>query len=331
MSDIDQSLEQLLGEASPRPVPGASAAAAARDAVHAEWLQVSGRRRKQQKLMHYAVAATVLLGVFAALNSLRAPSIETVNVASIEKSFGSIFVLGEQSQLTLASDLAAVHKGQTIVTGDNAGIALAWGSGGSVRLDKNTELKFKDAETVYLKSGQIYFDSIPSDQLVGARGADVAKFEVETDFGLVSHAGTQFLTAVVGEELKVTVREGKVDVSGHFYDYRAMRGEQVVFEGSREPIVSNYPEFGSAWDWIGHTTPLVSVDGKSAHEFLHWAGRELGREVVFENAAVEEQARKAKLRGEIDMAPRDALGMRMATTGIAWKIFEEKIYVGDSD
>ena len=125
MSDIEQSLEQLLSKASPRPVPDPADAAAARQAVRTEWQAVSGKHQSRKRMFRFAVAATVLIGVFSLFNGFRVPDIDVVRVASIQKSFGSIYVLGEQSRLTLADDLAVIHAGQTIVTGDDGGIALA--------------------------------------------------------------------------------------------------------------------------------------------------------------------------------------------------------------
>jgi hypothetical protein len=328
---MDRSLELLLSEASPRPVPAPADTAAVRAAVRAEWQSVSGRHQSRKRMLYFAAAATVLLGVFLVLNTLRVPDIEVERIASIQKSFGAIYVLGEQSQLTLIDDLQTIQSGQTIITGDDAGIALAWGRGGSLRLDKNTRVEFRDDDTLYLKGGQVYFDSTPSQLVAGISAGSITAFEVETDFGLVTHIGTQFITAVDGGELKVTVREGQVDVAGQYHDYRAAKGEQVSFVGRRQPVKTNFPEYGSAWDWVGATSPPINVDGKSAHEFLLWAGRELGREVVYSNAVVEQELRKAKLHGDINSAPADALKMRMATADIAWRVEEGAIYVGESE
>ena len=53
------------------------------------------------------------------------------------------------------------------MTGDDAGIALAWAGGGSVRLDRDSAVEFRDDNTVFLRSGQIYFDSTPSTLVAG--------------------------------------------------------------------------------------------------------------------------------------------------------------------
>lgn len=327
MSDIDETLEQLLSKASPRPQPDAAAADAARMAVRAEWRVVTGRHRTRKKMINFAVAATVLIAVFSLFNSFRPVDPAPLKVATIQKSFGSIFVLGEQSELTRADDLAAIHEGQTIVTGEDAGIALAWGGGGSVRLDKNTEVVFNSDTSVFLRTGRLYYDSTPSALIAGIDSGGIARFEIDTEFGLVKHVGTQFMTEIESDELRVSVREGLVDVAGRYYPHTASRGEQVVFTGRQRPVVLNVPSYGDAWEWVTHTSPAVVVDGLSVHVFLDWVGRELGMRVEYGDAAIEDTARDAIMKGRIDTPPAEALRMRMLTAALDWSMTEGVIYV----
>ena len=79
-------------------------------------------------------AATILIGIFSVFNAFRTPQIETVKVATIQKSFGSIYMVGESSELAEIPNLFDLSSGQTVFTGDDAGIALAWNNGGSLRI-----------------------------------------------------------------------------------------------------------------------------------------------------------------------------------------------------
>ena len=81
MSDFDDSLGQLLSNASPRPVPSKTAASVARETVRAEWRAVSGKHRSRKRLVRYAMAATILIGVFSLFNVFRAPSVDLGRVA----------------------------------------------------------------------------------------------------------------------------------------------------------------------------------------------------------------------------------------------------------
>lgn len=330
MSDIEHSLEQLLSKASTRPVPDPVDAVAAREAVRTEWQAVTARHRSRKRVLRFAVAATVLIGIFSLFNTFRVVDIDAVSVASIQKSFGSIYVLGKQSRLILANDLAAVHAGQTIVTGDDGGIALAWGKGGSVRLDSDTEIEFRNDRTVFLRSGRIYFDSRPSELVAGSGAGGVDEFRIETDYGVVSHVGTQFMTQVEADELRVSVREGQVDIAGRYYPHTATRGKQILFSGRQRPTELSFPGYGAAWEWVSRASPAIDVDGKSVHTFLAWVGRELGMSVAYSDAAVEQVARQAKLEGRVDTNPADALRMRMLTAALDWRVEEGVIYVGNS-
>ena len=331
MSKVDQSLEQLLSKASPRPVPDEAGAIAAREAVMADWRVVAGRRRTRRKLIRFATAATILIGVVAFFTVLRAPTEDFIRVASIQKSFGSVYVLGEQSEVTRADQLSTVYAGQTIVTGSDAGMALSWGRGGSVRLDKSTEVEFSNDNTVRLQTGRIYFDSLPLELIARTDAGGAPSFQIETEHGTVSHFGTQFMTEVSSSDLKVSVREGQVEVEGRYYPHTASRGEQVVFSGRQHPVVLSVPSYGDTWDWIQHTSPPIDVDGRSVHAFLTWVGRELGMRVEYADEAVASLAHEALLEGHVDTAPAEALRLRMLTAALDWRFAEGVIYVSNSN
>lgn len=325
----DEALEQLLRHATPRPMPSPSDEAIVRQAVRAEWQDVSSRHQSRRRVLSFAIAASVLIGVFAVFNLFRLPVVEAVQVASIERSFGSIYLLGESSELRETQDLASVLSGQTIVTGSHAGIGLAWVNGGSMRMDKNTRVEFVNDETVYLNSGRIYFDSSPPALVAGISAGDAAEFVVRTDLGEVAHIGTQFMTGVDAGTLTVSVREGQVAVEGEYHSQVASSGEQLTLSGRQRPAVLSISRSGESWEWVSRTSPPANVDGKTLHEFLLWACRELGLEIQWEGQA-EQVARDAILRGRIDTEPAEALRQRLATAALEWHIDEGVIYVGEN-
>lgn len=329
--DSGDALEQLLSRAAVRPMPDSHEVAAARDAIHSEWRKLIAGRRSRRHIMRFAIAASVLITAISVFGLLRTPGGDIVQVAAIQKSFGTIYLLSEQSELQQASGLATVHTGQTIVTGEDAGIALAWINGGSVRLNENTKVEFQDDSSIVLHSGQVYFDSQPAELIAGTTASDVNTFTVITDRGSVTHTGTQFMAHVVADALIVSVREGRVSVDGSFYDGTASRGEQIVFRGSRRPTVLNINEYGGAWGWIGQTSPPVDVNGKSVHVLLEWVCRELGFELEFVGDTVEQAVRNELLIGRVDAEPEAALRMRMATTAFTWRVEDGVIYVSDSE
>ncbi len=327
----DAALEQLLKHASPRPVPSETDTAAARGAVRAEWQQVSGRRRVRRRMLNVAIAATVLVGVFSVFNTFRAPEIGSVQVASIEQSFGSVYVLGEESVLRETRDLSGVLSGQTIVTGDEAGMALAWGSGGSLRVDQKTRVEFTNDHSVYVQYGRVYFDSEPASLATRIDTADSRDFVVRTDLGEVLHTGTQFMSAVESDVLTVSVREGHVSVVGDRQDsVVAYSGEQVKLEGRQRPVKLSISRHGENWDWVNRASRTADVNGKTIDAFLTWVCRELGFELRYEGEAAEVAVRDT-LTGDYENEPLEVLRLAMMTTALTVRVDETEgvIYVSD--
>ena len=274
MTNVDyEALEDLLRKSSPRPVPSQEDEAAVRAAVHSEWRELTDRRRTRRRTAQYAMAATVLLGAFLVFNSFRSPAIDVVQVATIEKSIGPVYILAEQAELRETGDLSDIVAGQTIVTGADAGLALAWGLGGSIRVDEHTRVNFTDDQAVFLESGRVYFDSQPSRLVAGITSGDSPLFALHTAHGTVQHVGTQFMTEVVTDAIVVSVREGRVVITGTRYDHDASAGQQVTLAGLQAPRVLSIGRYGAEWEWIGRTTPAADVDGRSLHEFLGLGGR----------------------------------------------------------
>ncbi len=208
-------------------------------------------------------------------------------------------------------------------------MALAWGNGGSLRMDASTRIRFIESTSVFLDSGRVYFDSSPSGLMGGISGGGASEFVVATDYGEVTHIGTQFMTRVTDDDLVVSVREGKVEVEGLYQDYVASSGEQVTMSGRSQPAVLSISRSGEAWDWVSRTSPVTDVDGKSLHEFLLWACRETGLEFHYEGDAEQIARHEAFLKGAIYTEPLQALKLRLETAGLEWAIVDGAIYVSD--
>jgi hypothetical protein len=326
MSEHDV-LDDLLRHAKPRPVPAAEGLAAAKAAVRQEWLDATHRRSVRRRTLGLALAATVVLAAFVAVSLVQAPVVPPVHVATIKKSFGPVYLLGEQAELSPTGDLHEIVSGQTIVTGSSAGLALAWKSGGSVRVDQGTRIRFEDAQSVYVEEGRVYFDSRRT-LVAGIDGGDVPVFVIRTPHGVLQHLGTQYMAKVEPATLVVSVREGSVTIDGRFFKQTIEAGQQATVSGPRRPAVLSISRSGSAWEWVSRTTPPADVDGRTLYEFLTWVSREMGLELRFEGQA-EAVAHAAVLRGTVDTEPADALRLRLATAALAWRIEGESIYISD--
>jgi ferric-dicitrate binding protein FerR (iron transport regulator) len=330
MLGTDDALEALLRKAPPRPMPADDDTAAVRDAVKDEWLAVTGRRRTRRRLISLAAAATVLLAIAVSVNLLRVPSALPVQVATIDKTIGSIHFLGEQSQLQEMQDLSDVMAGQTIVTGHDSAAGITWVNGGSLRIDEDTRVEFISPEEILLKSGRVYFDSQPSSLQAGITQSSVTDFAIRTEQGVVRHVGTQYMTGINGGALTISVREGQVEVEGSYHDTTAKAGQRLTLAGSNRPAITNISSHGDDWRWVEQMAPAINIDERSAYEFVNWVARESGFEVRFVSAAAEQRARDTKMTGSVDREPQVALRTLLQTTTLdsnienGWIVISER-------
>jgi hypothetical protein len=319
LMEDDEAIESILRSAPPRPAPSAADVAEARSAVHDEWLALYGRRRERHNLLWLAAAAAIVCAVAAGLFMLRVPSALPEQVATVERSAGTIYLLGEQSVLDEVPGLAELMAGQTLVTGQDAGLALSWLGGGSLRIDADSRIEFLSAREVFLHDGQVYFDSLA--------GAD---FAVRTDDGVIRHVGTQYMASVTASGVTVSVREGKVRILADTFDATAVSGQQVRVQGGARPEYANVRTYGKLWHWAEMFTPTIDVDGQSAHQFIRWAARESGLDVRFANAEVEALAHGTHMSGNTgELEPRVALHALLQTTTLEAAFVDNSILVSE--
>ena len=302
----ERALEELLGKAEPRPLPPQQDEELIRQAVHAEWNKLTNRRIRTRRVTQFALAASVILAVFVSLFALRGlfDGVELQEVASIEKQFG---------------DITMLSNGQVVETGKDSGLTLAWKGGGSLRLDQDTQVEFESGTEIYLHSGRIYFDSMPSGIPIVITNPNKAKLTIRTDAGTVRHYGTQFITQTDGDELSVLVREGRVSIEGTRVNETASVGQKFTVTRNGETTVQTIEVSGGNWQWIEKTSPSFTLDNRPIIEFLTWASRETGLTLQFTSDAARKAAIVGELRGIADKEPRRALEMYMPMTLLDWR------------
>lgn len=326
----DAAIEALLREAPPRPAPSAEDMAGVREAVRDEWAAVTGRRSARRRLVSFAAAATVILAIAATVNVLRVPSALPVPVATIDKTSGSIYLLGEQSELHETKDFAELTAGQILVTGPDSGAGIAWNNGGSLRIDEDTRVEFVSPDEIMLRSGRVYFDSQPTSLQAGITQSSIASFAIRTDQGVVTHVGTQYMTGINGGALTITVREGEVNIENAYQQATAAAGQQVTVVGNNRPTYTNISRHGKAWLWVEQMAPEIDIDQRSAYEFIGWAGRESGLEIRYVSDAVERRAHDAKMTGTTaNLEPQVALRTLLQTADLDAHIEDGWIIVNE--
>lgn len=308
-------VERLLRQADPRPLPPPAETEAVRDALREEWRTVVAARKTRRWRRVGIAASFVVAAIFIAVTQLPNPQPPAV-VAAIDKSVGAIYVLGERSELVALDSTTAILGGQIVETRADAALGLAWGSGGSLRLDENTRVEFISEESVALRRGRVYFDSA---------GEDDAILRVETGQGSLRHVGTQYMAAVDGERLVVSVREGEVRIDGRYYDETAVAGKQVALVGSARPTILDVAPTSGAWTWTERVALGVDLDRPTADEFLDWFERETGFDIVYESSSAEAEAKgpESKLNAPVELEPRSELRIRMSAAGLEYELDDE--------
>ena len=328
----DATMERLLRLAGPRtPVPG-DIAARVYERVHREW-QASSKppdgarvyrhvRREWQKgavrqrfrrwALPVALAASVVLAVTLFLQPPpSAPGrIAIGTVARVAGNAGALPAIGE-----------TVYAGDVLETGAAQKLSVVINNAESLRLDQNTMLAFVAKDEFRLESGRIYADT---GNFMYRDGGLV----IHTTMGTVTDVGTQFAVQVAAERLDVAVREGRVDVSHGANEFVAVAGERLQLGSDVEPTVASVEPHDPFWDWTASLAPVFDIENKSLLDFLRWAARETGRELVFEDNELRMSAMRTDLHGSVaDFEPLEALESVLATTNFRYRILADRIVI----
>lgn len=308
----EDALGRLIARAGRRAEPPELLEAHVRAAVHAEWQRVTDARRKR----NYMIAAAAAVAAFAAVGlgtlALKPEPVAATAVGQIVRASGEVQVTTPDARATrigAAPFEEIVRVGDVLSTGASSGINLALQHDVSVRLAPATRLEWLEPLRVRLLAGAIYVDS--------PRANAAAKFVIDTDYGEITHVGTQYLVSLGTGEMTVRVREGVVllDASGAREVAQASEEIRVDTTGQvrRTPIYA----YGPTWDWVEALAADFDVANKSVFEFLTWVSRETGRPVDFADPALRLEAQSAVLKGSArGLTIPQALDAVMATTNL---------------
>jgi ferric-dicitrate binding protein FerR (iron transport regulator) len=317
-------IERVLKAAGRRePVP-AAIERAAREHLRQEWRAVvaerqGARRRTTVLAMAASVAAAVVgLWLVASQSGTGAGPVGTMAVAQNEVRVRGGWLSGWEP----ASAGLALESGQSLETGADGRAGISLPGIASVRLDHGTRVRLAAADRLIIERGALYVDA-------GLERPGESRLLVETPAGVVRHVGTQYEVRVDGPAVRLRVREGHVEWrsrSGAVENGRA--GEQITIAANGDVARQATPSYGETWEWIGSTTPAIAIEGRPLAQFLAWAGRELGREVVFATPDVRREAASILVHGSVDgLTPREALDAVLATTSVRGQLDEGQIVV----
>jgi len=322
--NAERDLSGVLRNAGRRSGPPEDVAQAIRAAVEAQWREVIAQRNRRRRIGLSLAAAAVCaaLGLWAARPVLLGSG---ERMAEVRFTVGS--VQGKEGRLRSWGAVGlgqALFAGETLATSATGRLALSLAGRVSVRLDRDTQVTLLGPGRISLSRGAVYVDS---GEPTGSQGPGLL---VETAAGAVHHLGTQYEARVIGSsEVQIAVREGSVELdTSTGAMHRAAAGEQMTVSSAGTVVRSALSPYDERWHWVVATAPAFDIDGHSVAEFLTWVARELGRDVVYADAATQAEAARVILSGSISgLSPDQALAAVLPTTPLHSQLRDGQLLV----
>ncbi|HNP37187.1 MAG TPA: FecR domain-containing protein, partial [Woeseiaceae bacterium] len=282
--------------------------------VRREWQKTPHAARRSRWLAPMALAASVVLALAVVLRPDPTPTAQPLLAGSIVKVVG-----------TAVSNLPALGTeilvGERLATGPGEGISLRLASNESLRLGENTTVEFDSASQLELLGGRLYADT--GDFVYRDKG-----LQIDTGLGVVRDIGTRFAVVYDKTGLGVAVRDGRVDVQNAGNVVVAVAGERVELTQDRAAVVTPIAANDAYWDWASALAPTFDIENRSLLDFLRYASRETGLELVFADEDLRVQAMRTDLHGSVsDFKPIEAIASVLATTSFRYEIRPDSIYI----
>jgi ferric-dicitrate binding protein FerR (iron transport regulator) len=322
--DPDAMVRELLRQPRPAAVDAARAARV-RPAVHAAWKDAA--RGTSHWKRYAALAAAAVLLVATALTLVNWPRERVAPQASASLA----------SMLFVTSEVVVQHDGVaragrvgeglspgTRITTHAGRAAIVLTNGVELRLDSNTDITLDTERSMSLASGALYLDSShrtgqPETVAIVARGT------------VIRDIGTRYEVRLSDQELRVRVRDGRVEVLSAFGMREADRGGQLRVTSSGI-LAGSASTSGADWDWIVRATRPPQLEGRPLPEFLAWAEREGGRPIRFADAALEQANAATIVYGAIERLTVDeALDVVLPSCGLARRTEGDVITIVPAD
>src|SRR5215207_2380556 len=325
--DRDDAMRQLLRQPRPSAVDAVRTARVYR-AVHAAWRDTADGTRNRRRGVAIAAAAVLVVAIGAiALTFVNWPR-ERGAPRTAAPIASTLFVTREVVfQHDGPPRAGRVGEGLTPGTrietyGGRAAIVLA--NGVELRLDSHTAITLDTARSMSLTRGAVYLDSShrrgpPDTVAIVVRGT------------VIRDIGTRYEVRLSDEELRVRVRDGRVEVSSAFGMRQADRGGQLTVTPSAI-LSGSASTSGADWDWIVRAVPPPQVEGRPLPEFLAWAEREGGRPIRFADPALERANRATIVYGAIErLTVEEALDVVLPSCGLARRTDGDVITIVSAD
>jgi hypothetical protein len=320
----DDDLQQVLISAGVRERPPVEIEHEVRENLRTEWRGiVAEKRRHARRRTGFALAAGVLAAAVGVWIAAPGPAGPAVALGTLTVATGDVRMSGglfdRWKPIAVGATLLA---GQSLETGSTGRSALMLPGGVSARMDHDTRLTLASAGEIELERGALYVDA-------DGESAVTTRLDVVTSRGFVRHVGTQYEVRLVGSEVRLRVREGRIEwQSSDGGRERSLAGEQLTIAGDGTVRRLPAPIYGDSWNWVAEAAPGIDIEGLLLADFLNWAGRELGREIRYDQPETAEEAAMIVLHGSIGgLTPVNAMQAVLATTHVRAEVGDRGVVV----
>ena len=279
--------------------------------VARSWKWGLTRKRLVQWLAPILVTASV---AFIAINLSETEPVAVPAIGSVAR------LAGFETDDSLESG-QQLFQGMALSTGDDQGISILLARNESLRLGQNSRLQIDGKNQFTLLEGRIYADT-------GQFMYRNSGLSIVAGSATITDVGTQFSVALDGALLDVGVREGRVDIAGGAGVAVAVAGERLRVDEKGNTHKEALRPDAAYWQWASDLAPSYDMERKSLMDFLGWAARETGMQLVFESDELRMTAMRTDLHGPIsDLKPEEAMVAVMATTSFRYRIESGTIYI----
>ena len=312
-SGSDDAVAQLMNLAGLRPAIPGHVAKRVHANVRLDWQSATRRHRVVRWSGAFALAASVVLAITVTLQPARIslkPLGSIARVSGIANANDNGLVVGR-----------TVQPGETITTAPGESLSVSLADGLSLRIASGSSIRFDAADDFTLTKGQVYADS--GQAIYRDRG-----ITIRTLAGSATDIGTQFAVTYNDNNMSVAVREGRVDVLQDQNSYLAIAGEKLLLQPNEPFVVAPISVNDSSWDWAIELAPTFDIDNRSLMDFLKWAARETGKELVFADDETRMAAMGTILSGSVrNFSPHEATQSVLSTTQFQYQIDNYQIVI----
>ena len=308
--DRDDTVRELLRQPRPEAVDAARAARVRR-AVHAAWRDAADGTSIWKRGVAIAAAAVLVFAIAPTLvNWLRERRAPQATAPIASTLFATSEVVFQHDGPARAGRVGDVLMPGTSITTNGGRAAIVLANGVELRLDSDTAITVDTERRVSLTRGAIYLDS-------SNRTGPPEPVEIVARGTVIRDIGTRYEVRLSDQELRVRVRDGRVQVASAFGIREADRGGQLRVTPSGI-LAGRTPTSGADWDWIVRAMRPPQLEGRPLTEFLAWAEREGGRPIRFADPALERATAATIVYGAIERLTVDeALDVVLPSCGLA--------------